>query len=128
MYLKVLVLQKAVIPRRQSGLDQLLDCRVYAGVFGRMQIVDITSELDTAIVVESDIGRKPLVRVGPVGVRDFVATERVSGPSSPPNGSFVLLDHFSLASPLLDRVGDSDHFVLKDFASAVDEWVHGGVD
>src|ERR1700742_2519152 len=57
---------KALIPGCKRRLNKLLNCTINLRVPVRMQIVDIAGEFDTAIILESNVRREPLVCIGPI--------------------------------------------------------------
>jgi len=95
---------KAVIPHGERYPDESLDRLVDVRVLGRVQVVDITSEMHAAIGRKLEIRWEPLVGSRPVGI--FLRISSLVPFCGTGN-------HFPLPGPLIYGVFHPDNFVWR---------------
>jgi hypothetical protein len=94
-----------------------------------VKTIDVARELDASIILKADIGRQPLIGIGPKrwidGASSDTGTICVCSPFS--RGLGLGYD-LSLATPSIDSIVYADYFVAKHSSLAVDEWIEGRMD
>jgi hypothetical protein len=95
-------------------VDEPFDKPVGVGILPWMEVVDVTGKAHSAVILESEVGRKPLVGARPILPVDSVAI-RVDLVISPDGSCELRLWYnFTLAGPLVDSVGNPDDLFLDE--------------
>jgi hypothetical protein len=95
-------------------VDEPFDKPVGVGILPWMEVVDVTGKAHSAVILESEVGWKPLVSSRPIFPVDSVAI-RIDLVISPDRFcELSLWYNFTLAGPLVNSVGNPDDLFLDE--------------
>jgi hypothetical protein len=89
-----------------------------------MEVIDVIGEYDSTAILESNIGRQPLISVRPV-LRGYLVTpnavtKRISlGIITP----ITFCEDIPFTSPFFDSVANANQFFFQDSGATVDQWI-----
>lgn len=110
------------VPGWDCRVDEFLNQSVYLRVPFRVEIVDVASELDSAILSEGQVSWEPLVCFRPVFPVHELANILARSPRLLDLDLLVLWDNLALAGPFVDSVGNPNYFFLNELGLA---WLLG---